>query len=256
MGEEVVSRKVRFDGAGGRLAGAIDAPQSGVRAAAIFAHCFSCTKDLRAAREIARVLVARGLAVLRFDFAGLGGSEGAFADTSFSANVGDIAAAAAFLEREVGPARLLVGHSLGGAAAIVAAAQISTLAAVATIGAPAETEHVVHQLGEGVDAILRDGEAEVLLAGRPFTLRRTFLEDLDKDRVLAAAHALKKPLLLLHAPLDATVGVENAQAIFTAARHPKSFVSLAGADHLLSNPADARYAAEVVGAWSSRFLGD
>lgn len=249
------ARKVGFDGSSGKLAGVLELPQGQLRGVALFAHCFTCTKDVRAAREIARTLCSDGFGVLRFDFAGLGASEGAFSDTTFSSNLDDLQAAEAFLRREIGPAELIVGHSLGGAAAIVAAGAMPSVKAVATIGAPAETQHVSHQFADRVDDIRRDGEAEVTLAGRPFTMRRAFLDDLDGDRVLDAARRLKKPLLLLHAPTDSTVGVQNAQAIFMAALHPKSFISLPGADHLLSRPSDARYAAKVISAWSGAYFG-
>ena len=249
------TRTASFEGAFGRLAGALELPEGRPRAYAIFAHCFSCSKDFRAARETARALRAAGIAVLRFDFAGLGGSEGDFSDTNFSSNIADLLKAYAFLERDYAAPQLLVGHSLGGAAALVAARDMAAVRAVATIAAPAESAHVVHQFKEHVDEIATTGAAKVALAGRPFVITRQFLDDLDRDRVLAAAASLRKPLLVLHAPLDASVGVENAQAIFAAARHPRSFVSLAGADHLMTDPADARYAGAVIAAWAGRYLG-
>lgn len=225
-----------------------------MRAQALFAHCFTCSKEGAAARRIARALCGAGFQVLRFDFAGLGESDGAFADTTFTTNVQDIAAAAAFMAEESAAPQLLIGHSLGGAAAIVAAAEAPMIRAVATIGAPAASKHVVEHFRDQVEAIESDGAAEVSLAGRPFVIGRAFLRDLDGDRVLAAAAALRKPLLILHAPRDATVGVENAQAIFFAARHPKSFVSLDTADHLLTRAADAGYAAAVIAVWATRYV--
>lgn len=250
------SVKANFDGAAGLLSGVLELPQGRPRAFALFAHCFSCSKDMRAAREIARALRSEGYAVLRFDFAGLGGSGGDFSQTNFSTNVGDLLKAADYLRREFDAPEILIGHSLGGAAALVAALEIPEIKGVATIGAPAETAHVAHQFEDHVAEIRESGAAEVSLAGRPFVITRQFLDDLDTDRVTTAASRLKKPLLVLHAPLDESVSVANAQAIFTAAKHPKSFVSLDTADHLLSNPADARYAASVIAAWANRFLGE
>jgi fermentation-respiration switch protein FrsA (DUF1100 family) len=248
------SEKVAFQSARGEmLAGALDRPEGRPHAHAIFAHCFSCSKDLRAAREISRSLSERGIAVLRFDFAGLGASEGDFADTNFSSNVDDLAAAAAFLERDYAAPSILVGHSLGGAAVIAAAARLPSVKAVAVIGAPAEAAHVSHQFESQADEIRTAGAAPVTLAGRPFVIKKQFLDDIAEARVLDAAAALRRPLLILHAPRDATVGVENAARLFAAARHRKSFISLDDADHLLSDPRDARYAAEVIAAWAARY---
>ena len=250
------TRKTEFDGAtGGKLAAALELPVGAPRAYALFAHCFTCSKDIKAAREIAKALRARGFAVLRFDFTGLGGSEGDFANTNFSSNVGDLVAAADFLRREFEAPSILIGHSLGGAATIVAAAQIPEVKGVATIGAPAEADHVARQLQTSEDEIREKGEAVVSLASRPFKIKAQFLDDLKNQTVLQCAASLKKPLLVLHAPRDETVGVENATKIFVAAKHPKSFVSLDTADHLLSNRDDAQYAADVIAAWSARYLG-
>ena len=247
--------KTEFDGSQGKLAAALELPSGSPRAYALFAHCFSCSKDIKAAREVARALRAEGFAVLRFDFTGLGASEGDFANTNFSSNVEDLVKAADFLRREFEAPSVIIGHSLGGAAAIVAAKEILEVKGVATIGAPAEAGHVVAQLGDKRDQIERDGEAEVSLAGRPFKIKKQFLDDLENQTVLSCAQDLKKPLLILHAPLDQTVGIENASKIFIAAKHPKSFVSLDDADHLLSNAADARYAASVIAAWAARYVG-
>lgn len=248
--------KTRFESRrGDALAGALELPQGAPRAFALFAHCFSCSKDLRAAREIAKELRRAGFAVLRFDFTGLGASEGEFGDTNFTSNVEDLLAAADYLRREFEAPKILIGHSLGGAAAIVAALQIPEIAGVAVIGAPAEAAHVTKQLGAKRDEIERDGAAEVALAGRPFTIKRQFLDDIARADVIAAASKLARPFLILHAPRDATVGVENASRLFGAAKHPKSFVSLDAADHLLSDPADARYAAGIIAAWAARYVG-
>ncbi|WP_428409999.1 bifunctional alpha/beta hydrolase/OsmC family protein [Hyphococcus sp.] len=247
--------KTEFKTAGGEtLAAALDLP-SKPRAYALFAHCFSCSKDIKAAREIARALRAEGFAVMRFDFTGLGASEGDFANTNFSSNVDDLVAAADFLRETYEAPSILIGHSLGGAAAIVAATRIPEVKGVATIGAPAEADHVAMQIAEHREEIEKKGVATVKLAGRPFTIKKQFLDDLERQDVLACAAKLKKPLLIMHAPLDQTVGVDNATRIFVAAKHPKSFVSLDTADHLLSDPDDARYAASVLAAWAGRYIG-
>lgn len=249
------TQKAEFNAATGeKLAAALELPNGRPRAYALFAHCFSCTKDIKAAREIARALRAEGFAVLRFDFTGLGASEGDFANTNFSSNVDDLVAAADFLRREFEAPSILIGHSLGGAAAIVAAHRVPEIKGVATIGAPAEADHVALQIGDKREEIERKGVAEVRLAGRPFTIKKQFLDDLSGQNVLERAAALKKPLLVMHAPLDQTVGIENATKIFVAAKHPKSFVSLDTADHLLSKTADARYAASVLAAWAGRYV--
>ncbi len=249
------TRKTAFDGAGGEtLAAALELPVGKPRAYALFAHCFTCSKDIKAAREIARALRAQGFAVLRFDFTGLGGSEGDFANTNFSSNVEDLIAAADFMRREFEAPSVLIGHSLGGAAAIVAGTRIDEVKAVATIGAPAEADHVTLQIKDKEAEIRERGAAEVQLAGRPFTVKSQFLDDLKNQHVLECAGSLKKPLLVMHAPLDNTVGIENATKIFVAAKHPKSFVSLDTADHLLSQTQDARYAAGVLASWAARYI--
>jgi len=254
MSEE--TRKTEFNTTSGeKLAAALELPSGAPRAYALFAHCFSCSKDIKAAREIAKALRAQGFAVLRFDFTGLGASEGDFANTNFSSNVDDLVSAADYLRDEFEAPAILIGHSLGGAAAIVAAGRIPEIQGVAVIGAPAEADHVAMQIEEHRDEIEKNGFATVKLAGRPFTIKQQFLEDLADQNVLACAAKLKKPLLIMHAPLDQTVGVENATKIFVAAKHPKSFVSLDTADHLLSNADDARYAANVLAAWSARYVG-
>ncbi len=250
------TRKTEFQSySGEKLAAALELPIGPPRAYALFAHCFSCSKDIKAAREIARALRRQGFAVLRFDFTGLGASGGDFANTNFSSNIEDLISAADYLRRDFEAPSILVGHSLGGAAALVAATKIAEIKGVAVIGAPAEATHILAQIKEARAEIEERGVAEVHLAGRPFTIKKQFIEDLKEGRVKKAAAALKKPLLILHSPLDQTVGIENATEIFMAAKHPKSFVSLDSADHLLSTVADAGYAAEIIAAWAGRYIG-
>lgn len=245
----------QVDGAlGAKLAARIDRPEGDIEAVALFAHCFTCTKDILAARTIAKQLAKRGIATVRFDFTGLGSSAGEFASTNFSSNVGDLVRVADAMRDSIGAPQLLIGHSLGGAAVLVAAGSIPEVRAVATIGAPADAEHVVESFAADLGRIEEDGEARVTLAGRPFTIRREFVEDLREHKVLKAVSGLRAALLVLHAPLDQTVGVDNATRIFTAARHPKSYVSLDDADHLLSNYEHARYAADVIAAWAARYI--
>ena len=249
------SAKLEFTGHGGdTLAARFDTPDGPLKAVALFAHCFTCSKDIPAARRIAARLAGLGIAVLRFDFTGLGHSQGEFANTHFSSNVADLVAAARHLEGMGKAPALLIGHSLGGAAVLAAAAEIPSAKAVVTIGAPADPAHVMHNFGAKIDEIRAAGEAQVSLAGRPFTIRREFLDDISAARLTPAIAGLKRALLVLHAPRDQTVGVENAGEIFLAAKHPKSFVTLDGADHLLSRAGDAEYAAEVIAAWSRRYL--
>lgn len=243
------------DGAlGARLAVRVDKPEGEVEAVALFAHCFTCTKDILAARSIAKQLAKRGIATVRFDFTGLGSSAGEFASTDFSSNVGDLVRVAEAMREGIGAPQLLIGHSLGGAAVLVAASQIPEVKAVATIGAPADAEHVTENFSADLSRIETEGQATVSLAGRPFTIRREFVEDLRRQRVEEAAGKLKAALLVLHAPLDETVSVDNATRIFVAAKHPKSFVSLDDADHLLSDYRHARYAADVIAAWAARYV--
>jgi putative redox protein len=247
----------RFDfpnASGARLAALLDRPSGAPNAFALFAHCFTCGKDIRAAKRIAEGLTARGIAVVRFDFTGLGASEGEFANTNFSSNVADLIAAANHLrEVERAPA-LLIGHSLGGAAVLAAAGDVPEARAVVTIAAPADPSHVTGLIKDRVDEIRAQGEVEVTLAGRPFRIRRQFLDDVSEQRLDEKVGKLRKALLVLHAPGDDIVGIDNASHIFLAAKHPKSFVSLADADHLLSNPRDAAYVAGVIAAWAGRYL--
>lgn len=248
-------QKITFTGSKGEsLAARMDMPAGLIRATAIFAHCFTCSKDILAAKRIAGELSRSGIAVLRFDFTGLGASEGEFANTNFSSNVGDLVRAADFLRQNYQAPGILVGHSLGGAAVLCAAGRIPEVKAVATIAAPADAEHVVQNFGASLDEIERDGEATVSLAGRPFKIRKQFLEDIRSQSVEQHVGKLKRALMVLHSPVDQTVGIENAARIFTAAKHPKSFVSLDTADHLLSNPDDAAYAADVISAWAGRYI--
>ncbi|WP_226577900.1 bifunctional alpha/beta hydrolase/OsmC family protein [Acuticoccus sediminis] len=255
MRERDAMTELKVKGAlGAELAALVDRPAGPIRAVALFAHCFTCGKDLRAAKIIARRLADKGIATVRFDFTGLGASGGEFASTHFSSNVGDLVKMADAMREGIGAPQILIGHSLGGAAVLVAASQIPEVKAVATIAAPADAEHVTHNFAADLARIEEDGEARVTLAGREFTIRREFLEDLRTHQVTDHVRALKAALLVLHAPLDNYVGIDNATRIFVAARHPKSFVSLGSADHLLSNPDDAQYAADIVAAWVSRFV--
>ncbi|MDG1418559.1 MAG: bifunctional alpha/beta hydrolase/OsmC family protein [Maricaulis sp.] len=251
------SIKVEFAGAqGDRIAARLELPVGTPRAYAIFAHCFSCSKDIFAASRVSRRLAQMGLAVLRFDFTGLGQSDGDFANTNFSSNIADLVKAGEFLSAEYKAPALLVGHSLGGAAVIAAALEMPTVKAVATIGAPADAEHVQCQFAEQIETIRTEGVAEVSLAGRPFTVKKQFLDDIAGRQLETAAAALKRPLLITHSPIDAIVGVDNATRLFSAAKHPKSYLSLDGADHLLSQEQDALHAADVIAAWAQRYVFD
>ena len=249
------TERLEFPGASGAvLAGRLDRPIGRARATALFAHCFTCSKDLAAVTRISRALVARGIAVLRFDFTGLGHSEGEFSNTDFSSNVEDLVRAADALRERGSPPELLVGHSLGGAAVLAAAGRIGEVRAVATIGAPAEPAHVEKLFAGSRETIEREGAAEVELAGRRFRIRREFLEDLNAQTLEREVAGLRRALLVMHSPLDNTVGIDNASRIFAAAKHPKSFVSLDSADHLLTRREDAVYVADVLAAWAGRFL--
>lgn len=251
------TRKVSFaNSRGEQLAARLELPDDEKPVAyALFAHCFTCTKNLKAVVNITRAMSARRIAVLRFDFTGLGESEGDFSLTTFSSEVNDLVEAARFLEREYQAPRLLVGHSLGGAAVLAAAAEIPAAAAVATIAAPFDPAHLRLLLGESAEEIENRGEATVRLGGNDFTIRKKLLDDLEAQRPEETLAKLNRALLVLHAPGDRVVGIENALKIFEAAGHPKSFVSLGEADHLLSDPADSRYVGDMVAAWAGRFLG-
>lgn len=246
---------IHFPGAFGTpLAARLELPAQTPLAYALFAHCFTCSKDSLAATRISAALTERGFGVLRFDFTGLGGSEGDFANTNFSSNVADLVAAANWLREQHQAPAILIGHSLGGAAVLAAAHEIPEAKAVATIGAPFDPGHVQHLFGDAASTIKADGEAEVTLAGRKFNIRRQFLDDLASQDSVGRIAELHKALLIFHSPRDTTVHIDNAARIFTAAKHPKSFVSLDTADHLLTGKTDAVYVAAVLAAWASRYM--
>lgn len=224
------------------------------KAYAIFAHCFTCTKNLNAVRHISRALTQAGIAVLRFDFTGLGESEGEFAETTFSSNIDDLISAADFLQKEYEPAKLLIGHSLGGAAALLACLKISSVEAVVTIGAPADPAHVQKLLAEDLREIKVKGEVSVRISGRSFTIKKQFLDDLGEAHEKHSFEKISKPLLILHSPADEIVNIDNAADIYQQASHPKSFISLDNADHLLTKKEDALYAGSIIASWVSRYV--
>ncbi len=249
------SEKVEFKGANGDLlAGRLDRPNGKPRAFALFAHCFTCSKDVFAAQRISTALAERGVAVLRFDFTGLGNSQGDFANTSFSSNIADLVAAADFLRAQHQAPKLLIGHSLGGAAVPLAAAKIPECIGVATLNAPFDPQHVQHLFGDALETIKSKGEATVTLAGRSFTIRKDFVEDLMIHSPAENLRTLRRALLIFHATKDNVVGMENARLIYEAAQHPKSFIALEGADHFLSRREDATYIADMLTAWAMRYL--
>jgi uncharacterized OsmC-like protein/pimeloyl-ACP methyl ester carboxylesterase len=239
---------------GHQLAAALDMPEQEPLAYALFAHCFTCGKDVLAAKRIAVALAAKGIAVLRFDFTGLGSSEGDFANSTFSSNVADLVRAADHLRDTRSAPAILIGHSLGGAAVLAAAGQIPDARAVVTIAAPSDPAHVTGLFKDRIEDIRTHGKVEVSLAGRPFPIRREFLDDIAEHNLMTHVTSLHKALLIMHSPTDDTVGIDNATRIFVAAKHPKSFVSLAGADHLLTGWRDAAYVADVIAAWATRYL--
>jgi len=245
----------RFTGSqGDELSGRLDLPTGPPRATVVFAHCFTCGKDLRSASRISAGLTEHGFAVLRFDMTGLGGSDGDFANTDLSSNVADLVAAADWLGQHHQAPQLLVGHSLGGAAAVLAAASLESVRAVVTIGSPADADHLTHLFSGVTEQIIAEGQAAVSIAGRSFTIRSEFLDDLQQHRVQEAAGSLRRALLILHSPIDEVVGVDHAAVLYRAARHPKSFVALDGADHLLSDQRDAQFAASVIATWAERYV--
>jgi len=249
------TERFQFEGEGGiHLAATLDTPEAQIRAYALFAHCFTCGKDVLAAKRIAVALAAKGIAVLRFDFTGLGSSEGDFANSTFASNVADLVRAANHLRETKQAPALLIGHSLGGAAILAAAESIPEARAVVTIAAPSDPAHVTGLFADRIEDIRQLGKAEVSLAGRPFTVSREFLDDIAEHSLIDRVARLHRALLIMHAPTDDTVGIDNATRIFVAAKHPKSFVSLADADHLLSNRRDSGYAADVIAAWASRYI--
>lgn len=250
------SQKVEFTSpAGDVLAGVLEIPEGAPKAWAIFAHCFTCSKKSLAASRVSRGLAENGIGVLRFDFTGLGDSSGEFSTSGFSANVADLKAAAQWMSANGRSVNLMIGHSLGGAATIVAAKDIESVGAVVAIGAPSDAQHVIEQFRQHVPEIEANGHAQVNLGGRPFTLSKAFLDDLHDSSVIKSVASLKKPLLILHAPGDEVVGIDNATNLFVQAKHPKSFVSLDQADHLLTGRDDAAFVVDVIRGWSARYTG-
>jgi putative redox protein len=249
-------KKLEFsNNAGQKLSARIDLPENNPPVAyALFAHCFTCSKNIKAASHISRALTAEGFAVFRFDFTGLGESEGDFGDTSFSSNVDDLVSAAEHMVKHYDGPKVLIGHSLGGAAVLQAAARIPTSLAVITIAAPADPGHVTLALGDSREIIERQGEANVDLAGRTFKIKKQFLDDLESVRMQQTIQNLNRALLIFHAPTDGVVGIDNAAQIFMTARHPKSFISLDNADHLLMNPKASQYVGTLLATWASKYI--
>jgi len=249
--------KLKFWGSQGHyLSARLDKPKDAEPIAyALFAHCFTCGKDIVPANRIVQALNEDGIAVLRFDFTGINESDGKFEDTNFTSNVKDILAAADHMRKTMEAPSLMIGHSLGGTAVLVAASEVPETKAIATIGAPSNTTNVMKQFGCDVEKIEEEGEAEVLLAGRPFTIKKQFLDDIKSQDIETAVKKLKKPLLVCHSPIDDTVSIDHAGKIFAAAKHPKSFVSLNTHDHLLFAKGAAEYTARTVAAWASAYVG-
>ena len=250
------THKIYFKNKNGiQISGRLDLPaDQKPHSFALFAHCFTCNKNFHAVRNVSRALTTRGFGVLQFDFTGLGASGGDFSESTFSGNVEDLLAAAQFLTENYQPPALIVGHSLGGAAALLAASQLDDVKAVATIGSPSNPQHVQHLFRNSIEEIKHSGEALVNIGGRPFTIKKDFLDDLSQMTLLKVVNDMRKSLLILHSPQDATVGIENAAELYTAAHHPKSFISLDGADHLLNRETDSLYAGEVIASWAKRYL--
>jgi len=250
-------KKLEFANPNGqKLSGRLDLPPDGKPIAyALFAHCFTCSKNIKAISHISRALTREGFAVMRFDFTGLGESEGEFADTNFSSNVEDLVAAAQFMAARYEAPKILIGHSFGGTAVLQAASDIPSAVAVVSIAAPADPGHVVHALGSSKEKIEKNGEAEVNLAGRPFKIKKQFLDDIQLVHMQTTLRDLNKSLLIMHSPTDDVVGIENAAQIYQFARHPKSFISLDKADHLLSDHRDSIYVGLVIAAWAQRYVG-
>ncbi len=250
------SIKVEFTNTDGQsLAGKIELPVNQKPVAfAIFVHCFTCSKNLNTVRNISRGLNRNGIAVLRFDFTGLGDSEGDFSETNFSSNINDLLKAAEYLKRHYEAPRLIIGHSLGGTAVLRTAAQIDSVKAVATIGAPFDAPHIKNLLSHGIEEIEQKGEAEISIGGHPFRVKKQFIDDLEKYDSVEEIKQLNRALLVIHSPQDATVGIDNASKIYDAARHPKSFISLDGADHLVSKDEDSIYVGEVISSWAKRYV--
>ncbi len=250
------NEKIVFKGEGGQmLAARLDKPDGIIKAYAIFAHCFTGTKDILSAKKIAETLVQQGIAVFRFDFTGLGESEGDFANTNFSSNVDDLISASKYMAEYHEAPDILIGHSLGGTAVLAAAKHVSSSKAIVTIGSPADAAHVAHTFSDYKEQILSEGAAEVCLAGRVFTIKKQFLEDIDSIKMQGCVQNLEKALLIMHAPRDEVVGIENAGQLFSWAKHPKSYVSLDDAEHLLMNRNNASYAANIIAAWVVKYIG-
>lgn len=248
--------KLRFENAEGlQLSARLEQPvDKRPLAYALFAHCFTCTKNLTAITNISRALTAKGIAVLRFDFTGLGESEGDFSDTNFSSNVDDLIVSSDYLRTHYEAPKIIIGHSLGGAAVLMAAGRIPEIEAIATVGAPADPPHVKHLFQNSLEEIESSGKAVVSLSGRPFTIKKQFVEDLEKNRLEDVIKALRKPLLVLHSPQDSIVDVTNAAKIYNAAMHPKSFISLDGANHLMTRKEDSTYVGEMIASWARRYV--
>lgn len=249
------SKKIQFPTHQGiQLTALLEMPEDNPQAFAVFAHCFTCNKNLSAVHNISKALNQNGIAVLRFDFTGLGESEGDFADTNFSSNVEDLVAACNYLQQHHQAPSLLIGHSLGGAAVVKAASMVESIKAFATIGAPFDPYHVTHLLQPKIEKIQQEGIAEVNIGGRSFKVKNQFLEDIREHSLIEALQGMRKAMLVLHSPQDQTVGIENAAKMYSAAFHPKSFISLDGADHLLTQKQDSLYAGTMIAAWAARYL--
>tara|TARA_R100001143_G_scaffold63450_1_gene70553 strand:- start:19200 stop:19961 length:762 start_codon:yes stop_codon:yes gene_type:complete len=250
------TQKLEFENSDGyKLSARLDEPDSGSeRQSVLFAHCFTCGKNLKAAGNISRALTERGIAVFRFDFTGLGESEGDFADSTFSSDVGDLIIAAKKMKELTKPPSILIGHSLGGTAVLQAARQIESAKAVVTIGAPCSPDHVIHHFKDKIEQIEKEGEAIVQLAGRPFKVKKKFIDDLKEQKMTETIRSLDRALMIFHSPVDTTVDISNAAHIYKTARHPKSFISLDDADHLLTSEKDSNYVGEVTAAWASRYF--
>ena len=252
----MASEKVTFKGAfGDNLSAKVDYPETDVKSWVLFAHGFSIGKDLKPIRTISKTLVDQGYGMLRFDFTGLGESDGDFSDTNFTSNCEDLRRAAGFLRENFKAPCVMIGHSFGGTATLKVADEIPECKAVATIGSPCDTTHIVHQFADQLEEIEEEGEAKVLLGGRPFIIKEQFLDDIGNQDIAKEIADLGRALMIFHSPQDRVVGIDNASHIYMQARHPKSFVSLDGADHLmLKNPADAEYVARVLAAWAMRYI--
>ncbi|WP_374959389.1 alpha/beta fold hydrolase [Gilvibacter sp.] len=249
------TKNIEIAKSNGSLFARLEVPANGkVRHYAIFAHCFTCNSNLSVVRYISRTLTNHGFGVVRFDFTGLGRSSGEFADSNFSGNVEDLLTVANYLEKEYQAPAMLIGHSLGGAAVLAAAAHLDSVKAMVTIGAPAEVDHVTHLFADGLEEIEETGSAEVNIGGRPFRIKKQFVEDLRSRNLLETINGLKVPYLIMHSPQDTTVAIENAAKLYHAAFHPKSFISLDGADHLLTNKVDAVYVADMIGTWAGKYF--